>query len=293
MTVLDNASHDETPDVCDRWALRFPEFHAIRHRRNIGLGANYLRAVENSESAYTWVLSDDEHLNFSDCQDVVDGILEGWPDLISLGSPGQEAWERGLRTTAASLLERGSRFFYAFTFVAGVIFRTEDFDDHCVHEGYRQVANVYPQWEHVYQSVLQDRRVLTSQATITERRIPPAHEALGSHLWWYAAWTRAAARIREPALRERVIREPLPPRAWLWLAVHVVRERIEHPDRVRRLTEDLRRGAPMRRRVQLWALAPATYAPGAFLRVLTKWVRRAQGFAGSENHPERFDPLRL
>src|SRR4051812_28649789 len=85
ITVLDNHSTDHTPDVCRAFEGRFPRYRVIRHRVNIGLGPNYLRGVELSDARYSWILSDDEDFDFSDCSDVIEAIEEGEVDLFSLG----------------------------------------------------------------------------------------------------------------------------------------------------------------------------------------------------------------
>lgn len=124
ITILDNCSPDHTPEVCEEFSARLPHLRVVRHPRNIGLGPNYLRAVELSRAEYSWILSDDEVLDLHKASDVVAAIQEGAVDLISLGSPEQQAWERGLRTTTQALLNAGQSYFWVWTFAAGVIFRT-------------------------------------------------------------------------------------------------------------------------------------------------------------------------
>src|SRR5215210_7668396 len=109
ISVLDNHSTDATPEVCREFEGRFARYRTVRHARNIGLGPNYLRDVELSEGRYSWILSDDEQFDFSDCEDVIGAIEAGDVDLISLGSPAQQEWERGQRGSARELYERGQR----------------------------------------------------------------------------------------------------------------------------------------------------------------------------------------
>src|SRR5690349_20144371 len=66
ITVLDNASVDETPAVCEEFAGRFARLRTVRHARNVGFGANYLRAIELARAPYTWILADDDDYDFSD-----------------------------------------------------------------------------------------------------------------------------------------------------------------------------------------------------------------------------------
>src|SRR4051794_22980561 len=191
ITVLDNHSTDRTPEVCRELESRFARYRVVRHRLNIGLGPNYLRAVELSEARYSWILSDDEEFDFTDCGDVIEAIEAGEVDLISLGSPAQQEWERGQRASARELFERGQRFYFVFTFVAGVIFRTEHFDSSCTTLGYRNVDNLYPQFEHINQCLEQDRDVLVSRTWVVRRNVREVHETVGSHLYWFLTAVRS------------------------------------------------------------------------------------------------------
>jgi glycosyltransferase involved in cell wall biosynthesis len=67
ITVIDNCSPDDTPQVCAYFQKLFSNLEIIRHKKNIGSSPNYLRAVELSSSNYTWVLCDDDTFDFSNC----------------------------------------------------------------------------------------------------------------------------------------------------------------------------------------------------------------------------------
>ena len=87
-TILDNYSDDNTPDVCTKYQKLFPNLIITRHEKNIGGNANILRAVETSNSLYTWVICDDDNYDFSDCSDIINAIDSEKYDLISPGSHG-------------------------------------------------------------------------------------------------------------------------------------------------------------------------------------------------------------
>jgi glycosyltransferase involved in cell wall biosynthesis len=294
VTVLDNCSTDDTPAVCEELGSRFPRFRAIRHTRNIGLGPNYLRAVELSGSRYSWVLSDDELFDFSDCQDVIDAIEQGDVDLISLGSGAQRPWERGLRATTQELFARGQRYFFVFTFVAGVIFRTEQFDSHCVAAGYRNSANLYPQFEHILQCLLQNRPVYVSRSVITRRNMRPTLETVGSNMYWFVASMRSNDTISDPAIRSRAIWDAAATRAeWVrLLAGYIATERLDHPERLPRELVEIAAIFDWQQRLILLGLLPLAVVPRgvyAFVRRLNP-RRRARAAAPDG---QDFDTLRL
>ena len=85
-TVLDNCSPDNTPDICAKYEKLFPNMHIVRHSTNIGGNANILRAVETSESKYTWILGDDDNYDFSTVDDVIDAVVSDKYDFIYVTS---------------------------------------------------------------------------------------------------------------------------------------------------------------------------------------------------------------
>lgn len=295
LTVLDNHSPDETPEVCREFEERFERYRVIRNRVNVGLGANYLRAVEHSEAPYSWILTDDEDFDFSDCGDVIAAIEDGEVDLISLGSPAQQQWERGLRSTTRTLFDRGQRYFFVFTFVAGVIFRTEQFDDTCVAVGYRNAGNLYPQFEHIRQCLEYDRPVLVSRAWITQRNVRPVDETVGSHLFWYVTALRSIALIDDPVIRYRANWDMSASRtAWIVdLAARIAMERLDRPERLRRELGEVLLLVSPGQRLLVAALAPLAFAPPGLLRAVRRFHRCRRGIPAHGEAATPYDELRL
>ncbi|MDQ3434442.1 MAG: glycosyltransferase [Actinomycetota bacterium] len=230
LTVLDNHSSDETPEVCERFRPRFGDLHVIRHPMNIGANPNYLRAVELSRAAYTWVVADDDDLDFSDCEDVVAAIEDGEVDLISLGAPGREDWAPG-RTSMGALLSRAARVFFVFTFMPNTIFRTELFDEEIIAEGYALVPALYPHFAFFRKQVERDASVLISKREIVVRR---GRTVPGSELFWFHRWVRCCSTIVDPSVRRDAIYEVRATRGeWLRsLTVSVIQERLHFPERL-------------------------------------------------------------
>src|SRR5688572_1349922 len=142
VTVLDNHSTDATPEVCVSARNSLPKLRHVRHPKNIGGLANYLRAIELAEAKYTWVICDDDSLNFSKAGDVFEEISKGETDIISVGVEGHTlpASQRGrLRTFAAQ-----HDFFLSHSFVPSMIFRTELFDPNCIRAGYDNIDTMFP-----------------------------------------------------------------------------------------------------------------------------------------------------
>ena len=166
ITILDNSSIDNTSAVCAKYQKLYSNMKVVRHKRNIGGNPNILRAVETSSSTYTWILCDDDNYDFSDCVDVIEAIDSEKFDLISIGAPGQQDWERGLEITSQELVERGSKYFHIFTFVPGFIYKTELYDSMCVHEGYFNIHNIYPHFPFINKSFEENFQVYVSKKEI-------------------------------------------------------------------------------------------------------------------------------
>ncbi len=280
ITVLDNCSPDSTPDVCREFTERLPALRVVRHSRNIGLGPNYLRAVELSRADYSWILSDDETLDLHVCADVIAAVEAAEVDLISLGSPGQHAWERGLRSSTQELVDRGQRFFWVWTFAAGVIFRTETFDDHCLRSGYQHLHGDYahfPHFEFVYESLRRDASVYVSEHVCVSRSEGSAPRTQGTPLSWFTQIVRPTTRIAEPAWRQEAVWEAAPSRrTWaLALAQAIAIEKLDHPDRMWRHLAELMVSLVGPQRLLLVALAPLALVPRPALLAVRRAVAAA------------------
>jgi len=277
-TVLDNHSTDDTPQVCTRFRSWFPDFHVVRHVRNIGANPNYLRAVEGARAPYTWVLADDDEFDFSDCDDVIAAIEEGEVDLISVGAPARQGWAPG-RTSMGALVAQRARVFFVFTFMPNTIFRTQLFDDASFSEGYRLVDALYPHFPFVRRQVERDASLHVSQGEIVIRG---GKTVPGSELYWFERWVRCCATIADRSLRHSAIYETRDSRArWLgWLSVSVAQERLHFPERV---WHELTSLAMVLRGEQLMALvlvAPLALVPQGLYAQLKALRGRLSTLAG-------------
>lgn len=201
LTVMDNCSTDSTPEVCARLADRFDDFRVVRHRRNVGAEANYLRALEGLEQPYGWVLCDDDDLDFSDCDDVIAAIAEGDVDLLSVGAPGREEWPGG-KTTMGRLHEQHSQVYGVFTFWPNTIYRTAAIDATALMDGYRNIENLYPMFSFVRRLIERDAPVHISRSMLVHRvgvTVPT------TRMHWYVRWVRCVSTIPEPEVRRELV----------------------------------------------------------------------------------------
>ena len=279
ITVLDNCSTDHTPEVCAKYQKLLPDFHIIRHEKNIGLSANYLRAVEISRSLYTWILCDDDSYDWSQCEDVLAVLKEGEVDWICVGAPGQQEWERGLRTTTKSLWKRGCRFFYVHTFFPSIIFKTERFDAECLTLGYFNAVNAYPNHRFVSKALEQNFSEYVSQHTIVTRD-PDITVHLGLH--WLTIAFNSSATIPDPRVRRLALYEATATR-WQWLKM--IGENLflaklstrENSAKVPRQFLQLFLACVGEQRLRLLLLSPLVIVPSSIFRLVRDARRRVLG----------------
>jgi glycosyltransferase involved in cell wall biosynthesis len=284
LTVLDNCSTDETPKVCAELRPRFDDFHVVRHHRNIGGGANTLRAVETARAPYTWILCDDDDFDFSDCSDVIEALEAGDVDLICVGGPGREDWPPG-RSTLGELAAGGKRVFYVLTFIPSTIFRSELFDESALTKGYRAIDDLYPNFEFVRRQVERSASVHVSKRLIVLRRgvaVP------GSALYWLLRWVRCASTIQSRSLRQATVYSTTPRRRhWLVvLASAIAQERLYFPRRT--TAELLELGTLLRgeQRLALVLFAPLAFVPAAAYERVKVLFKRVRGESLQDGPPD-------
>jgi len=263
LTILDNASTDQTPDVCARFAGRFGDLRIERHLRNVGAEANYLRAVEGLEKPYGWVLCDDDDLDFSDCDDVLAAIEEGEVDVLSVGAPARGLWTGG-RTTMGKLRDETYLIYSAFVFMPNTIYRTAAIDPAALGDGYRNIDNLYPMFPFVRRLIERDAPVHVSQRMLVLRRgltVPV------TPLYWFVRWVRCASTVSEQEDRDALVwSTSASRRAWYrTLAAMLLQEKLYRPDAIGGEIWELLRLLQGRQRLALVAFTPLALAPTAAL----------------------------
>ena len=276
LTVFDNCSTDETPEVCARYQTKFLALQILRHPKNIGLSANYLRAVESSTSLYTWILCDDDQYDWKSCDDVLQTIENGEVDCICVGLLAPPQWERGLKISAQELWKRGSAFFWNYTFVPGLIFKTARFDSDCIFRGYYNAANVYPHVPFILKILRDDLSQYISRHALVIRN---EENGAFSGLHWLTMLFNSAALAPEAHVRRRLIYEVAPSRSqWLRVILRtLVYAKLDSPQKsalVPRQYLQLLLACEGEQQQRMLLLAPLALAPRSwFLALQTTWKR--------------------
>lgn len=169
ITILNNASVDNTLSVCNHYLGILPFFTILTNKINIGGDANILRAVETSNSEYTWILADDDEYDFSNCDDLINIILNGEVDLVHVGANTDVPWcFGGMKDIPRKLISKGYDFFVKTSFIPCNIFRTKEFYPYLIN-GYRNIANFYGHMPFLFSFFEDNREIYITRNQIVKR----------------------------------------------------------------------------------------------------------------------------
>lgn len=212
LTILDNCSTDNTPQICIHYKNLFSNMQIIRHKHNIGANANILRAVETSTSLYTWLLADDDSLDFSLSEPVIEAINSERYDVLIFYSAGVEFHGFNGETIYQQLknykIEKykdnsvnfsethGKElvniikhyYFQTLTFIPSNIFKTEIYDSECFIEGYDNIYNKLPHFKFIAKTIENDLSIYVSEKEIVSRGIENStHDTLTGVNFWLSS----------------------------------------------------------------------------------------------------------
>lgn len=203
LTILDNCSTDLTQQVTAKFSGQFPNYRIIRHNRNIGGDYNFLRAVEYSTSLYTWILCDDDNYDFTYAQEIISAVEKCTYDLIYVASRSsvQLGCKRFGETTVRQLVREGARCHRAFAFWPSLIFRTEKYENYCLHNA----PFLFPSFNFINKCIIDDFSIYVSEHEIVIRFVENKSEV--HPLKMYREWVTNAAKIPDMQQRSSVIEQ--------------------------------------------------------------------------------------
>lgn len=205
ITVLDNASTDATKSVAESFASKFETYEVITHPYNIGLSGNLLRAFELSRGAYTWVLADDDALNFEEVDDVIECLCSGKADLLSLSLHSRPPKTSGNYYFFKDSVENHLYFFRSFTFLSNTIFRTSLLDSQVLHTGQRMSHTLLPQFPLLIKAALKNSSYYCSKKEVVFRKMEDLPSWAYSVLWY--GWAENCAEIKDAKLKKLALEE--------------------------------------------------------------------------------------
>jgi len=133
ITILDNASTDDTVNVIRKWQSLRPNLKHIRHNRNISGNGNIVRAMELATKEYLWTICDDDDYDWT-----------GWHELEERINAGAE-----LICVADYLLNERTRQLpeyqlWQMTFVPAIVVKTSLLTDTAMKNAYDSIYSMFP-----------------------------------------------------------------------------------------------------------------------------------------------------
>jgi GNAT superfamily N-acetyltransferase len=232
-------------------------------------------------------LCDDDLFDFRDCSDVTEAIESEKPDLISIGSPGDENWPRGIWLTAREAASPGRNYLGVFTFASGVIFRTALFGSDEMVKGFRAAATAYPHFPFIARTIYDNRLIYVSRQKLVLWDPRPNFD---SQLHFWKLYVAACQTIEDARLREQVIDEMFPSRlSWIRaLGRAVFDEKIHRRKGIGRALFEIAQGFTMKQRLFLAATAPLLVLPAAVCRGIERVRKGGPATSSSETAVESF-----
>lgn len=166
ITILDNASSDETSNVCKQYSEVFPNLKIIRNNKNIGGLANIFRCYEIAEAKYLWLVGDNDNYDFSDCSEVINIIEHEDYDLIFIE---QIMYQLDIKKTNVHELFKkghGNRFIRQMATISDYIIKTELLTSECIQEGYKHFYQLYPQFVFADKACKENFSIFISESSI-------------------------------------------------------------------------------------------------------------------------------
>ena len=271
ITVLDNHSTDATAAVCERFRPKLPKVHHVRHPKNIGGLANYLRGIELARAEYTWVICDDDNYDFSGAADIIDEITGKRVDFISVGIEGHELPGGYAGPIGAFALNHP--YFLSHSFVPSMIFRTSLFDSEIIRRAYDNIETMFPHFPFVASLAERNRSIYVSKNKIIRKSTNVGY----STFRFLTGWAQSCRKISDGALRRKAISEVFGRALVVNLLYCILTERTFRPQRYRAEYMELLRQAWITHLVlgvKIVAFAPLVLMPAALHRLC--WSRYAE-----------------
>lgn len=185
ITIMDNKSTDETRCIAESYKGSFHNLNVITNGANITGSGNILRAIENANSEYVWVLADDDDYDFSQFDDVAERLEIGDVDLIHVGAHDDgENWNCGGKIyKIQDLFAQGYHYFKYSSFMPCNIIRKSAFETF-FFQGYENIVNHYAHMPFIQGIYMQNSLIYVAKNHIV-------HAVIGAQTYmdkWFTFW---------------------------------------------------------------------------------------------------------
>lgn len=224
ITIRDNASPDNTPEICKKYSQLFENLIIIRNRKNIGGNANILRCYEEATSEYVWVLADNDILNFDDCNDFLNAIESKKYGLIICSSANYIYYsnsEPSLDNSIANLIKENSNkenylentshelasiiknyYFSITSFIPSAIYKTSLIDTEYLISGYNYISRSFPHFPLLVKALNENVLTYKTKKDIVLMQPNPSDDEVVAGIEFYARCLNCALLVEDKEFRE-------------------------------------------------------------------------------------------
>ena len=103
------------------------------------------------------------------------------------------------------MIEKGSFYFVARSFVPGTIFKTELFDSICVLEGYANIHNFFPYFPFANKSLENNFSIYISQKNIIDSAGTRKYDLFSNGIYLLSAWINTCSIIKDKNIRKNAV----------------------------------------------------------------------------------------
>ena len=251
ITIRDNATPDDTPKICEKYANLFGNMNIIRNKKNIGGNANIIRCYEEAEAPFVWVLADNDLLNFDGCEDFINAIESEKYDMIMCSSgnylysktnnptfntPGlsellreKNSKENYLENSAHDLVSIIQRYYFSVcSFIPTAIYKTSLIDFDYLLEGYNYISRSYPHFPLLVKVLNENGLTYKTKKDIVLIQENPNPLEIGA-LNYYSRRLECALLVEDRTFRDYATKEPKGGMIYQSFA-HIITSKVENEE---------------------------------------------------------------
>lgn len=208
--VLDNASTDNTEIIVRCWQEKWPNLYYHKNIANIGGSANILRALEITDSEYSWVLGDDDVWHLEYIEDLILALAKKEADLIRLGwlVPASRLCEKPYTSSRISEILTTETFFFASVSMISATIVRRKIALEFLPMAYSNLAYAYPQLVPILRASEEKDLVVSSLSRALMTHVP--NENVGYYfgdLEWYVAWFKTGRFLKNKMKQKQFVSE--------------------------------------------------------------------------------------
>lgn len=209
ITILDNASNDDTETFVTQLISTHPNIQYKRHKINIGMGANICTAMALASKPYYWLVGDDDSYDFTHWN-LVEKYRQQDPDCLIVTNFIVKDYSAPALINHLGLLSAG-------------IYKTANITPEIIQNAYANIVNMFPHFALITHLINEHKKFIVMPNAITiwgtnnpdpqgkayirgcnnESKICPRLK----YMWLSPAWYNILQMLKDSKLKSKLINE--------------------------------------------------------------------------------------